>query len=49
MDKASAEKNEAEGKLELAAVAASQSNPQIILTTTEGAVQVMALGGAVLG
>ena len=46
MDKANAKKNEAEGKLGMAAVAASQSNPQIILSSTEGAVQVVALGGA---
>ena len=49
MDKANAEKNEVEGKLGLAAVAASQTNPQIILTSTEGAVQVMTLSGAGVG
>lgn len=49
MDKANAEKNEVEGKLGLAAVAASQTNPQIILTSTDGAVQVMTLSGAGVG
>lgn len=49
MDKANAEKNEVKGKLGLAAVAASQTNPQIILTSTEGAVQVMTLSGAEVG
>lgn len=49
MDKAKADNNEVEGKLGLAAVAASQTNPQIILTSTEGAVQVMTLSGAGVG
>jgi len=49
MDKANAEKNEVEGKLGLAAVAASQTNPQIILTSAEGAVQVLTLGGSGVG
>ena len=49
MDKANAEKNEVEGKLGLAAVAASQTNPQILLTSTEGAVQVISMSGTGVG
>ena len=49
MDKANAEKNEVEGKLGQAAVAASQKNPQILLTSTEGAVQVISMSGDGVG